>query len=98
MGKWNEWSLIDRCRWSWITYNGTTGCKVTGPSGKSIFLPGAGRKSDYGIYRKDSFGYYWSSSRGHGLNAYYLYFNEEGNYCPNCKNKTLAFRIIIYTD
>lgn len=29
--------LIDRCRWSWITYNGTTGCKVTGPSGKSIF-------------------------------------------------------------
>lgn len=69
--------LIDRCRWSWITYNGTTGCKVTGPSGKSIFLPGAGRKSDYGIYRKDSFGYYWSSSRGHGLNAYYLYFNEE---------------------
>ena len=69
--------LIDRCRWSWITYNETTGCKITGPSGKSIFLPGAGRKSDYGIYRKDSFGYYWSSSRGHGLNAYYLYFNEE---------------------
>lgn len=69
--------LIDRCRWSWITYNGTTGCKITGPSGKSIFLPGAGRKSDYGIYRKDTFGYYWSSSRGHGLNAYYLYFNEE---------------------
>ena len=29
--------LIDRCRWSWITYKGTTGCKITGPSGKSIF-------------------------------------------------------------
>ena len=69
--------LIDRCRWSWVTYHGTTGCKITGPSGKSIFLPGAGRKSDYGIYRKDAFGYYWSSSKAHNLNAYYLYFNEE---------------------
>lgn len=29
--------LIDRCRWSWTTYNGATGCKITGPSGKSIF-------------------------------------------------------------
>lgn len=27
-----------------------------------------------------------------------LYFNEEGNYCPSCKNKTLAFRITMYTD
>lgn len=69
--------LIDRCRWSWTTYNGATGCKITGPSGKSIFLPSAGRKSDYGIYRKDTFGYYWSSSRAHHVNAYYLYFNEE---------------------
>lgn len=69
--------LIDRCRWSWTTYNGATGCKITGPSGKSIFLPSAGRKNDYGIYRKDTFGYYWSSSRAHHVNAYYLYFNEE---------------------
>lgn len=69
--------LIDRCRWSWTTYNGATGCKITGPSGKSIFLPSAGRKSGYGIYRKDTFGYYWSSSRAHHVNAYYLYFNEE---------------------
>ena len=69
--------LIDRCRWSWVTYHGTTGCKITGPSGKSIFLPGAGKKSDYGIYRKEAFGYYWSSSKAHNLNAYYLYFNDE---------------------
>lgn len=27
-----------------------------------------------------------------------LYFNEEGNYCPNCKNKTLAFRTIMFVD
>ena len=53
------------------------GCKITGPSGKSIFLPGAGRKSDYGICRKDTLGYYWSSSKANNSNAYYLYFNEE---------------------
>lgn len=27
-----------------------------------------------------------------------LYFNEEGNYCPNCKNKTHAFLTIILVD
>lgn len=27
-----------------------------------------------------------------------LYFNEEGNYCPSCKNQTLAFRITMYLD
>jgi hypothetical protein len=25
-------------------------------------------------------------------------FNEEGNYCPNCKNKSLAFRVTMYYD
>ena len=69
--------LIDRCRWSWTTYHGTLGCKVTGPSGKSIFLPGAGRRSDYGIYNKDAYGYYWTSSKAHYVYAYYLHFNNE---------------------
>ena len=27
-----------------------------------------------------------------------LYFNEEGNYCQSCKNKTLAFRTIMFVD
>lgn len=71
--------LIDRCRWSWCTYNGVIGCKVTGPSGRSIFLPSAGRKCDYGIYSQNSYGYYWSSSKARGTNAYYLYFNDENS-------------------
>ena len=25
-------------------------------------------------------------------------FNEEGNYCPSCKNKSLAFRVTMYYD
>ena len=27
-----------------------------------------------------------------------LIFNEEGNYCPSCKNKSLAFRVTMYYD
>lgn len=34
--------LRDECDWEWITYKGVSGCKVTGPSGNSIFLPAAG--------------------------------------------------------
>lgn len=32
------------------------------------------------------------------INNFDLYFNEEGNYCPSCKNKTLAFRTIMFVD
>lgn len=71
--------LIDKCRWSWCTYNGVVGSKVTGPSGRSIFLPSAGRKCDYGIFNQNTWGYYWSSSKASGTNAYYLYFNDENS-------------------
>lgn len=27
-----------------------------------------------------------------------LIFNEEVNYCPSCKNKSLAFRVVMYFD
>jgi hypothetical protein len=32
------------------------------------------------------------------IDNFNLYFNEEGNYCPSCKNKTLAFRTIMFVD
>ncbi|KVV16279.1 hypothetical protein [Flavobacterium sp. TAB 87] len=33
-----------------------------------------------------------------GFNNFDLYFNEEGNYYPDCKAKKLAFRIKMYLD
>lgn len=36
--------LKNMCTWKWGTYNGVWGCKVTGPSGNSIFLPAAGMR------------------------------------------------------
>jgi hypothetical protein len=32
------------------------------------------------------------------FNNFNLYFNEEGNYCSNCKNKNLAFSIAMFVD
>ena len=53
--------LIDRCTWTWITYKGVNGYKVTGPNGNSIFLPAAGlfRAS---LYDRGTFGDYWSAT------------------------------------
>ena len=70
--------LLDRCRWSWIEYKGSKGCKVTGPSGKSIFLPASGKKGINGISKKGSYGYYWTSNKANQWGMiHYLYFNEE---------------------
>lgn len=69
--------LIDRCRWSWQEYKGVWGCKVTGPSGKSIFLPAAGKKMNNRITRYNAFGYYWTSTADSNRSyARYLYFSE----------------------
>lgn len=70
--------LLDRCRWSWIEYKGEKGCKVTGPSGKSIFLPASGKMGMNGINKKNSYGYYWTSNKASQWGMiHYLYFNEE---------------------
>lgn len=69
--------LMDRCRWSWTTYKGVVGCKVTGPSGKSIFMPAAGRLANCGHYRENEYGYYWSSTKYNYNCACYMYFHKE---------------------
>ncbi|MBQ7279793.1 MAG: hypothetical protein IJR13_03585 [Bacteroidales bacterium] len=58
-----EWEeLEDNCTWKWITLNGVNGMCITGPSGKSLFLPEAGYRWDGETYRVGSNGGYWSSS------------------------------------
>ena len=34
--------LVEQCKWVWVSVNGHFGYKVTGPTGKSIFLPASG--------------------------------------------------------
>ena len=70
--------LRDKCTREWTQQNGVNGIRVTGPNGKSIFLPAAGDRwgehlDDYG-----SHGYYWSGTlySGYEYNACSLYFGS----------------------
>lgn len=38
--------LINKCSWEWVNIDGINGALVTGPNGRSIFLPAAGGKID----------------------------------------------------
>lgn len=54
--------LLDNCTWTQDELNSVIGYKVTGPNGKSIFLPQAGAIGERGnLYDKEK-GHYWSSS------------------------------------
>ena len=72
--------LIDKCTWTWTTYNGVKGNKVTGPNGNSIFLPAAGLCGGTNVYYQGSSGYYWSGTLGEsdGADAYFLLFYDYG--------------------
>ena len=60
-----EWTeLRTKCTWTWTSENGVNGRKVTGPNGKSIFLPSAGGRHDTDLSGVGSWGIYWSSSLG----------------------------------
>ena len=70
--------LNEECTWTWTTQSGVEGCKVTGPNGKSIFLPAAGYR--YGTYLgyAGSYGYCWSATPGsYSSSAYYLSFRSD---------------------
>ena len=66
--KWRmpTWTELDElrwnCTWEWVTVNGVTGKKGTGPNGNSIFLPAGGwlEGSDLALF--GAWGEYWSST------------------------------------
>lgn len=54
--------LVNKCKTRWTTYNGHKGRLVTGPNGKSIFLPAAGYHFGTSLDKVGEYGYYWSST------------------------------------
>ena len=54
--------LCTKCAWTPTTLGGKSGYKVTGPSGKSIFLPAAGYRYGTSLYNAGYYGYYWIST------------------------------------
>lgn len=59
VAEWKE--LRESCTWTWTKRNGVNGMKVTGPNGKSIFLPAAGVFSST-LANQGTYGSYWTSS------------------------------------
>lgn len=54
--------LAYKCTWTWTTQNGMKGYRVTGPNGKSIFLPASGRYYGTSLLFNGEEGHYWSAS------------------------------------
>ncbi len=74
-----EWKeLKDGCIWKRIKENDIEGYIVTGKTGKSIFLPMAGRRYGKEIVCTDC-GYYWSASNMTVIaeNAYYFFITKQ---------------------
>ena len=67
--------LREKCSWKWKNLNGIAGYEVTGPSGKSIFLPAAGFKNNDALHQAGSYGCYWSSNLYEIQSDYAYYLN-----------------------
>ena len=73
--QWRE--LIEKCKWYYMEYNGKGGFRITGPSGKAIFLPSAGCKCLLGYCQAGSGGTYYGSTldslESFGSYGFYFY-------------------------
>ncbi len=69
--------LKARCTWTWTSYDGNTGYKVTGPNGRSIFVPAAGFRFGSSLDLASKFGNYWGASGSRGSYAYCFYFYSD---------------------
>lgn len=80
--------LVRECTWTWMKYNGANGFAVTGPNGKSLFLPAAGEhytgldSSQKNVNEVISVGekaLYWTSelSKEYSASAYILSFVQK---------------------
>ena len=54
--------LRTKCIWKWKSYKGMKGYMITGPSGKSIFLPAAGSRIGLNLNDLKNMGYYWTAT------------------------------------
>ena len=70
--------LLDKCKWEWTTVGGHKGNRVTGPNGKSIFLPAASCRYGTSVRFQGSSGSYWSGTLNGGDSPYAcsLYFRD----------------------
>ena len=71
--------LKSKCTWKWIQISGINGYQVTGPSGKSIFLPAAGLNGYVNIYKNEQLDY-WTGTSGNIASASFLWGSSSTYY------------------
>ena len=76
--------LVNRCIWTWTTYRGNNGYKVTGPIGNSIFLPAAGSFYYESLNYVGGWGGYWTSTpyEEYDTHSYAFYFYSSYDFAP----------------
>lgn len=77
--QWEFEELVEKCTFSQATVNGVTVLKVTGPNGKSIYLPATGYKSGE------------DTSLKYGERGYYNPCTKETGTLPDIYNKCYIF-------
>lgn len=66
--------LVNRCTWKGaLLINGQYGAVVTGPNGKSLWLPLVGAKDTDGTILKENNGYYMSDSKDYQNTLYHVW-------------------------
>ena len=65
--------LKTNCTWVWLIQNGTYGIQLTGPNGKTLFLPAAGYYNFSHLEKLTQYGYYWSRSLAPDSKSAYSY-------------------------
>lgn len=76
------YELLEKCTWTWTSFNGVNGCIVTGPSGNSIFLPAAGYRDGLETLEEGNYLNYRcneTESDGGALDLNYDYYDGKGN-------------------
>lgn len=72
-----DWlELMSKCKWTWTSRNGIEGYRITGPNGRSIFLPAAGSRCGSDLEYNGSFCHYWTRNNEKRLN-----YSSDGYYC-----------------
>ena len=72
--------LVNKCTWIWTRQGGHKGYRVTGPNGKSIFLPAAGFRYGVSFRNRKRTGCYMCSTPNDGDTIYVSYLSFHNSY------------------
>lgn len=90
--------LLDECTWTWVQYDKINGCKVTGPNGKSIFLPATGNIWNGTQHDNETTnGFIWTSDTASATQATYLGFWQNGTtLSPMTRDMGFTIRPVVH--